>query len=164
MKVIKAIFELIKAVFKLILILFLILVILLVSIGVKHNIEYEKYNETGIMKNGNICISHICDGPVCHGEYYNSDNNVLQEVKRFAKSKGIKLGNSGFTGDVFGIVYKPVNSGTSDIYVGYIPDDISPLRYFELYHVEVDKDLNITYSMETITKEEFEENTMNFTG
>ncbi|MCM1507309.1 MAG: hypothetical protein NC177_09280 [Ruminococcus flavefaciens] len=160
MKVIKAIFTMIKAVFILILILFLILVILLTGIGIRNTIIYKMYDETCVMKNGNLCISHICDGPVCHGEYYNSDNNVLQEVKRFAKPKGLKLGSSGFTDDAFGIVYKPVNSGTSDVYVGYVPDDTGPLRYFELYHVEVDKDLNITYTMETISKEEFEENTM----
>lgn len=116
MKVIKSIFKFIKAVFTLILILFLMLVTLIVSIGVRNNIEYEKYNETGIMKNGNLCISHICESAIYHDEYYNSDNNVLQEVKRFAKPEGVKLGSSGYTDDAFGIVYKPVNSGTSDIF------------------------------------------------
>lgn len=118
------------------------------------------YDETCIMKNGNLCISHICESAIYNDEYYNSDNNVLQEVKRFTEWEGVKLGSSGCTDDAFGIVYKPVNSGTSDIYVGYIPYDTGPLRYFELYHVEVDKDLNISYTMETITKEEFEENTI----
>ena len=31
-----------------------------------------------------------------------------------------------------------------------------PIKYFELYHVEVDEKLNITYNMETINKETFE--------
>lgn len=101
--------------------------------------------------------------PCCEEEYYNSNNNVLQEVKRFEEWKGVKLGIGNADGDVLGVVYKPVNSGNSDVYVGYSIYGGESMNYFELYHVEVDKDLNITYTMETITKEQFEENTMNFT-
>lgn len=160
MKVIKGIFDFICFIFRLILTLVLILVILLISISVVNKIRYAKYDETGIMKNGNLCISHMCEGGGGHGEkYYNSDNNVLQETEDFYAFNGIKLGIGNTKGDVFGKVYKPINSGTSDIYVGYATFGGDPIKYFELYHVEVDKDLNITYNMETIDKEQFEENT-----
>ncbi|MDE6091787.1 MAG: hypothetical protein K2G14_01665 [Ruminococcus sp.] len=120
-----------------------------------NKIRYAKYDETGIMKNGNLCISHMCEGGGSHmEEYYNSDNNVLQEIDDFYTSDGISFSTSG---DIFGKVYKPINSGTSDIYVGYATFGGDPLRYFEVYHVEVDQDLNITYNMETIDKERFEQ-------
>ncbi|MDE7226646.1 MAG: hypothetical protein K2N49_07315, partial [Ruminococcus sp.] len=145
-------------IFRLILILILILVILLVSISVANKIEYAKYDETGIMKNGNLCISHMCEGGGGYAEkYYNSDNNVLQETEDFYAINGIKLGIGNTNGDVFGKVYKPINSGTSDIYVGYSTFGGDPIKYFELYHVEVDKDFNITYSVKTISKEQFEQ-------
>ncbi|MDE6781839.1 MAG: hypothetical protein K2J40_10325, partial [Ruminococcus sp.] len=112
-----------------------------------NKMEYEKYDETGIMKNGNLCISHMCEGGGGNAEkYYNSDNSVLQEVKDFYVLNGIKLGIGNTEGDVFGKVYKPIKSGTSDIYVGYATFGGDPIKYFELYHVEVDKDLNITYN------------------
>ncbi|MDE5557532.1 MAG: hypothetical protein K2J32_07535, partial [Ruminococcus sp.] len=141
------------------LILILILVICLVSISVVNKMEYAHYKETGIMKNGNLCISHMGKSPGYKGKYYNSDNNVLQEVEEFEAWDGIKLGIGNADGDVFGKVYKPINSGTSDIYVGYATDGGSPMTYFELYHVEVDENLNITYNMKKISKEKFEENT-----
>lgn len=157
MKIIKGIFNFICFIFKLILILILILIIFLVIISVPSKIEYARYKETGIMKNGNLCISHMCEGGGSHmEEYYNSDNNVLQEFDDFYTSDGISFSTSG---DIFGKVYKPINSGTSDIYVGYATFGGDPLRYFEVYHVEVDKNLNITYNMKKISKEQFEENT-----
>lgn len=166
MKIIKGIFYLIKSIFyficfifKLILKLVLILVILLVIKDVMYKIEYTKYDETGIMRNGNLCISHMARSPGFGDKYYNSDNNVLQEVEDFEAWNSIKLGIGNAEGDVFGKVYKPINSGTSDIYVAYATEGGSPMTYFELYHVEVDKNLNITYNMETISKEQFEENT-----
>ncbi len=156
MKVIKRIF---RFIFRLVAILFLMLIILFISISVINTIRYEAYDETGVMKNGNLCISHMCEGGGGFGEkYYNSDNNVLKEVKDFYAVNGIRLGIGNTTGDVFGKVYKPVKSGTSDIYVGYATFGGDPIKYFELYHVEVDKDLNITYNMETIDKEQFEQN------
>lgn len=154
---IRSLFDFLCFIFRLILKLVLILVILYVSMSVLNKIRYEKYDETGIMKNGNLCISHMCRTSGYIEKYYNSDNNVLQEVESFYVGKGIKLGIGNSVDDLFGKVYKPINSGKSDIYVVYSTG--SSMRYFELYHVEVDKNLNITYSMETITKEEFEENT-----
>ncbi|MDE6539753.1 MAG: hypothetical protein K2K66_06140 [Ruminococcus sp.] len=124
-----------------------------------NKMEYAKYDETGIMKNGNLCISHMCITSGYKEEYYNSDNSVLQEVESFYVSKGIKLGIGNSVDDLFGKVYKPINSGTSDIYVGYSKEGGQDMIYFELYHVEVDKNLNITYNMEIIDKEQFEENT-----
>ncbi|MDE6424777.1 MAG: hypothetical protein K2K89_01365 [Ruminococcus sp.] len=121
-----------------------------------NKIRYAKYDETGIMKNGNLCISHMCRSSGYAEKYYNSDHNVLQETEDFYALNGIKLGIGNSDGDVFGKVYKPINSGTSDIYVGYSTSGGEPMKYFELYHVEVDKDLNITYNMETIEKETFE--------
>lgn len=159
MKVIKAIFNFIGFIFKLILVLVLILVILYVSMSVLNKIRYEKYDETGIMKNGNLCISHKCITSGYEEKYYNSDNNVLQEVESFYVGNGIKLGIGNSVDDLFGKVYKPINSGTSDIYVGYSTSGGEIMKYFEVYHVEVDKVLNITYNMETISKEQFEENT-----
>lgn len=121
-----------------------------------NKIRYAKYDETGIMKNGNLCISYMCEGDGGYfDKYYNSDNNVLQEIDDFYAIDGIRLGITGNKGDVFGKVYKPINSGTSDIYVCYATSG-GGSNYFELYHVEVDKDLNITYNMETIDKEIFE--------
>ena len=163
MKIIKAIFypiwclfHFICFIFKRILIIILILVLLLIRESLATAIIYGLYNETGVMINGNLCISHMCEGAGSWMEkYYNSDENVLEEVKDFAVG-----GGSSNAGKVFGKVYKPVNSGTSNIYVGYATFGGDDIRYFELYHVEVDKDLNITYTMETITKEEFEENTI----
>lgn len=138
-------------------ILFLMLIILIMCITIPWAVKYAKYDETGVMKNGSLCISHMCEGAGGYGEmYYNSDNSVLEEVKDFAVSKGII--NSSAVGDVFGKVYKPINSGTSDIYVGYATHGGEAIKHFELYHVEVDKDLNITYSVETINKEQFEQN------
>ena len=157
MKIIKGIFDFICFIFRIVGVLILILVIILMSISVPSKIEYARYKETGIMKNGNLCISHICGGRGGYAEkYYNSDNSVLQEVEGFTAMDGIKFGISDSYGDVFGKVYKPINSGTSDIYVGYSMKGGDPIKYFELYHVEVDKDLNITYNMETIDKETFE--------
>lgn len=156
MKVIKSIF---LFVFLSILTLVLMLVLLIMYITISNSIVYAKYDETGVMKNGNLCISHMCEGGGGNAEeYYNSNNSVLQEVKEFYVVDGIKLGIGDTTGDVFGKVYKPINSGTSDIYVGYATFGGEPINHFELYHVEVDKDLNITYSVETIDKERFEQN------
>lgn len=153
----KVIGKILHFIFLLILTLVLILVILFVSISAVNKMEYAKYKETGIMKNGNLCISHMCEGGGGYGaKYYNSDNSVLQETKNFDALDGIKLGIGNSAGDVFGKVYKPVNSGKSDIYVGYATHGGDPINRFELYRVEVDKDLNITYSVETINKEQFE--------
>ncbi len=153
MKVISSIF---RFIFRLTVALILMLVILIMSIAIPNSIEYAKYDETGVMKNGNLCISHMCEGAGGWSEkYYNSDDSVLEEVSEFGISRSIG-GNA--VGDVFGKVYKPINSGTSDIYVGYSTRGGEPIKYFELYHVEVDKDLNITYSVETIDKERFEQN------
>lgn len=162
MKVIKAIFypiwclyHFICFIFKRILIIVLILVLLLIRELLATAVVYSLYNKTEVMINGNLCISHMCEGAGGWMEkYYNSDNSILEEVKDFAVG-----GGSSNAGMVFGKVYKPVNSGTSDIYVGYATFGGDPMRYFELYHVEVDKKLNISYTMEKITKEEFEENT-----
>lgn len=137
--------------------LVLMLVIFLVSISVANKMEYAKYKETGIMKNGNLCISHTCENSGYAQKYYNSGNSVLQEVEEFYAMDGIRLGIGNSYGDVFGKVYKPVNSGTSDIYVGYATYGGEPINHFELYHVDVDKDLNITYSLEIIDKEQFEQ-------
>lgn len=143
-------------IFRLAVILFLMLIILIMCITIPWAVKYAKYDETGVMKNGSLCISHMCEGAGGYGErYYNSDNSVLEEVKDFAVSNGI---SSGAVGTVFGKVYKPINSGTSDIYVGYATHGGESINHFELYHVEVDKDLNITYSVETINKEQFEQN------
>ena len=38
------------------------LVILLMCIFIPQSIEYSKYKETGVMKNGSLCISHMCEG------------------------------------------------------------------------------------------------------
>ena len=157
MRIIKCIFDAICFIFRLILILVLILVILFMSKSIPNKIEYARYKETGIMKNGNLCISHMARSPGYEDEYYNSDNSVLQETEDFEVGNGIKLGIGNADGDVFGKVYKPINSGTSDIYVGYATEGGSPMTYFELYHVEVDENLNITYNMETIDKETFEQ-------
>lgn len=115
-----------KSLLRVAVILILIIVILLMCIFIPKSIEYSRYEKTGIMKNGNLCISHMCEG------------------------------GSG-AGTVFGKVYKPINAGKSDIYVGYSKTGGEDIRYFELYHVEVDKDLNITYTMETIDRERFEQ-------
>lgn len=171
MKVIKGIFDFIRFIFDMIwfilrpiLILVLILIILLECISVFKKIKYTMYKETHITINGNLCISHMCEGGGGNEEkYYNSDRNVLQKAKGFYLINGIKLGIGNTTGDVFGRVYKPINSGTSDIYVGYSTFGGDPIRYFELYHVEVDKDMNITYNMEIIDEKQFEEDTMNLT-
>lgn len=135
------------------------LVILIMSIGIWNSIVYAKYDETGVMKNGNLCISHMCEGGGGNAEeYYNSNNSVLQEVKGFYVTNGIRLSIGDTKGDVFGRVYKPINSGTSDIYVGYGTFGGESINHFELYHVEVDKNLNITYSVENISEEQFEQN------
>lgn len=153
MKVIKKIFRFISI---LALTLIIMLVVLIMYITIPWAVKYEKYDETGIMKNGNLCISHVCEGAGGYTErYYNSDDSVLEEVKDFGVSRSIG-GNA--VGDVFGKVYKPINYGTSDIYVGYATHGGESINHFELYHVEVDKDLNITYSVEIINKEQFEEN------
>lgn len=159
MKIIKSICDFIGFIFKLILILILMLVIHLVSISVVNKMEYAHYKETGIMKNGNLCISHMCITSGYQEKYYNSDNSVLQETEDFYVSNGIKLGIGNWNGDVLGKVYKPINSGTSDIYVEISKYPSVVTKDFELYHVEVDKDLNITYNMKKISKEKFEENT-----
>lgn len=152
MKVIRRIF---RFIFLLAVILLLMLVILLMCIFIPQSIEYSKYKETGVMKNGSLCISHMCEGAGGWSEkYYNSDNSVLEEADEFGVSRGIG-GNA--VGDVFGKVYKPINSGTSDIYVGYATHGGESINHFELYRIEVDKDLNITYSVETINKEQFEQ-------
>ena len=157
MKIIKGIFDFICFIFRIVGVLILILVIILMSISVPNKIEYAKYKRTGIMKNGNLCISHMSEGEGYgkYEEYYISDNNVLQEIDDFYAINGIRLGSCDSYGDVFGKVYKPINSGTSDIYVGYEKRSSAPRKY-ELYHVEVDEKLNITYNMETIDKETFE--------
>ena len=170
MKIIKSIFDaigftfssifyFIGFIFKLILKLILILVIFFVIISAVNKMAYVHYKETGIMKNGNLCISHMADSPGYVGKYYNSDDSVLQETENFDVGNGIKLGIGNAKGDVFGKVYKPINSGTSDIYVGYATAGGSTISHFEVYHVEVDKNLNITYNMKKISKEQFEENT-----
>jgi len=124
-------------------------------IFIPKSIKYSKYEETGVMKNGNLCISHMCEGAGGYGDsFYNSDENVLEEAEDFVAERGI---SSGSVGTIFGKVYKPINSGTSDIYVGYSTTGGEPINHFELYHVEVDKDLNITYNMEIISKEQFEQ-------
>lgn len=144
-----------KSLLRVAVILILIIVILLMCIFIPKSIEYSRYEKTGIMKNGNLCISHMCEGGGGYDEeYYNSDNNVLSEIDDFGVSTTI--GGSG-AGTVFGKVYKPINAGKSDIYVGYSKTGGEDIRYFELYHVEVDKDLNITYTMETIDRERFEQ-------
>ncbi len=151
-----AIRKIFRFIIRLAVILVLMLEILFMCITIPCAVKYAKYDETGIMKNGSLCISHMCKGAGGWGEtYYNSDNSVLEEVKDFAVSNGIV---SGAAGTVFGKVYKPINSGTSDIYVGYAAYGGESINHFELYHVEVDKDLNITYSVENISKEEFEQN------
>ena len=158
MKIIKSIFDALCFIFRLILTLVLILVILFMSKSIPNKIEYARYKETGIMKNGNLCISHMCEGGGGYKEkYYNSDNNVLQEIDDFRAIDGIILGINGDAGVVFGKVYKPINSGKSDIYVGYATFGGDPIKYFEVYHVEVDENLNITYNMENIDKETFEQ-------
>lgn len=159
MKAIKDIFHFICFIFRAILILILIFVIYFVIISAVNKMEYAHYKETGIMKNGNLCISHMDRSPGFGGKYYNSDNSILQETEDFEVWNGIKLGIGNADGDVFGKVYKPINSGTSDIYVGYATEGGSPMTYFELYHVEVDENLNITYNMKKISREKFEENT-----
>lgn len=148
-----------SSIFRIVGTLILILVIFLVSISVRNKMVYEHYKETGIMKNGNLCISYMCEGDGGYfDKYYNSDNNVLQETDDFYAIDGIRLGITGNKDDVFGKVYKPINSGTSDIYVRYATSG-GGSDYFEVYHVEVDKNLNITYTMKKISKEQFEENT-----
>lgn len=152
MKVIKKIF---RFIFILALTLVLMLVILIMYITIPWAVKYAKYDETGIMKNGSLCISHMCEGAGGWTDvYYNSDNSVLEEVKDFGVARSI--GGSA-VGTVFGKVYKPINSGTSDIYVGYATHGGESINHFELYHVEVDKNLNITYSLEIINKEQFEQ-------
>lgn len=132
------------------------LVILIMCITIPQAVKYAKYDETCIMKNGNLCISHMCEGAGGWAEkYYNSDDSVLEEVKEFAVSQGFR---SSAAGTAFGKVYKPINSGTSDIYVGYAAYGGEAINRFELYHVDVDKNLNITYSLEIIDKELFEQN------
>ena len=174
MKIIKSIFDAIcflfssifyficfvfSSIFRIVGTLILILIIFLTSISVLHKMEYARYKETGIMKNGNLCISYMCEGDGGYfDKYYNSDNNVLQEIDDFYAIDGIRLGITGNKGDVFGKVYKPINSGTSDIYVCYATSG-GGSNYFELYYVEVDEKLNITYNMKKISKEQFEENT-----
>ncbi len=153
-----SIFYFICFIFRRISIIVLILVLLLTGKSVVNTIRYEIYDETGVMLNGNLCISHMCETSGYDEKYYNSDNNVLQEVKRFTEWKGVKLGIGNWTGDAVGIVYKPINSGTSDIYVEISKYPGVVTKDFERYHVEVDKDLNITYSVETIDKERFEQN------
>lgn len=150
--------KVIKNIFGFIFLLILIPIILFILKSALNTIKYNKHDETGIMKNGNLCISHMLDGGGgCYEEYYNSDNNVLKEVEDFYITDGIRLGIGNTEGDVFGKVYQPINAGKSDIYVGYSKTGGEDIRYFELYHVEVDKDLNITYNMEIIDKERFEQ-------
>lgn len=151
--------KVIKNIFGFIFLLILIPIILFILRSALNTIKYNKHDETGIMKNGNLCISHMLDGGGggCYEEYYNSDNNVLKEVEDFYVTDGIRLGIGNTEGDVFGKVYQPINAGKSDIYVGYSKTGGEDIRYFELYHVEVDKDLNITYNMEIIDKERFEQ-------
>lgn len=152
MKVIRKIF---RFIFLLAVTLVLMLVILIMCIAIPWAVNYAKYDETGVMKNGSLCISHMCEGAGGWTDiYYNSDNSVLEEVKDFEVPRSIG-GNA--VGSVFGKVYKPINSGTSDIYVGYATHGGESINHFELYHVDVDKDLNITYSVETINKEQFEQ-------
>lgn len=155
----KIIINIFKFIFRVTIIFVLMIVILLNSKSVANKMEYSKYKETGIMKNGNLCISHMSEGDGYgryNEKYYNSDNNVLQETDDFYAINGIRLGSSSSYGDVYGKVYKPINSGTSDIYVCYETHGSPPLQY-ELYHVEVDENLNITYNMEIIDKERFEQ-------
>lgn len=151
MKVIKKIF---RFMFRLALILFLMVMILIMCIFIPQSIEYSKYKETGVMKNGSLCISHMCEGAGGWAEkYYNSNDSILEEADEFVVSRSI----GSAVGTVFGKVYKPINSGTSDVYVGYATYGGESINHFELYHVEVDKDLNISYSVETISKEQFEQ-------
>ncbi|MBD5160128.1 MAG: hypothetical protein HDT23_07815 [Ruminococcus sp.] len=156
MKILEVIGDFLCFIFRIVGILILILVILFMSISAKNTIIYKKYDETGIMKNGNLCISHMASSPGFGDKYYNSDDSVLQEVEDFHVYEGVKLGIGNADGDVFGKVYEPINSGKSDIYVGYSIWGGEPMNYFEVYHVEVDEKLNITYNMENIDKETFE--------
>lgn len=152
MRVIRKIF---RFIFRLAVILFLVLVILIMCIAIPWAVRYAKYDKTGIMKNGNLCISHMCEGAGGTEEsYYNSDDSVLEEVEEFS----VGTFSSSAAGTVFGKVYKPISYGTSDIYVGYAVYGGKSIDHFELYHVEVDKELNITYSVEIINKEQFEQN------
>lgn len=151
----KIFIDIFNIIFRVAVICILIIVILLMCIFIPNSIKYSRYEKTGIMENGNFCISHMCEGGGGYGEkYYNSNNNVLSEIDDFGVSTTI--GGSG-AGTVFGKVYKPINAGKSDIYVGYSKTGGEDIRYFELYHVEVGKDLNITYNMEIIDKERFEQ-------
>lgn len=151
----KIIINIFKFIFRVTVIFILMIVILLMCIFIPNSIEYSRYEKTGVMKNGNLCISHMCEGGGGHGEkYYNSDDNVLIEVDDFDCSKSI---GSSTVGDIFGKVYQPIKAGKSDIYVGYATSGGEDIKYFELYHVEVDNDLNITYNMEIIDKERFEQ-------
>lgn len=151
----KIIINIFKFIFRVAVIFILMIVILLMCIFIPNSIKYSRYEKTGVMKNGNLCISHMCEGGGGYGEkYYNSDDNVLIEDKDFHVVRGI---SSGSVGTIFGKVYKPVNSGKSDIYVGYAKTGGEDIKYFELYHVEVDNDLNITYNMKIINKERFEQ-------
>lgn len=149
--------KIIKGIFGFIFFLVTILISISLFFIMSWSVEYSKYDETGIMKNGNLCISHVCEGAGGWAdEYYNSDNSVLKEDEDFSISKPIY--HSSAVGAVFGKVYKPVNCGTSDIYVGYAVYGGEQINKFEVYHVKVDKDLNITYSVEIIDKERFEQN------
>lgn len=151
----KIIINIFKFIFRVAVIFILMIVILLMCIFIPNSIEYSRYEKTGVMKNGNLCISHMCEGGGGHGEkYYNSDDNVLIEVDDFYCLKSI---GSSTVGNIFGKVYKPVHSGKSDIYVAYETEPGTSVTYYGLYHVEVDKDLNITYNVETIDKERFEQ-------
>lgn len=83
MKVIKGIFGFI---------FFLVTILISISLFfiMSWSVEYSKYDETGIMKNGNLCISHMCEGAGGWAdEYYNSDNSVLKEDEDFSISKPI---------------------------------------------------------------------------
>lgn len=149
--------KVIKGIFGFIFFLVAALILILLIFIIPWSVEYSKYDETGIMKNGNLCISHMCKGAGGWAdEYYNSDNSVLEEVEDFSMSEPIY--HSCAVGDIFGKVYKPVSPGTSDIYVGYAVYGGESINEFELYHVKVDEDWNITYSVEIIDKERFEQN------
>ena len=134
-------------------VLALCLQILLVLMAVSGVIIYKWYKakneqyKTGIMEGGELCIAYHCDASTDGAELI-LRGDALRETVRFSFCEKGGIMKSGK-------IYSPVSEGSAEIYASYM-EKYGKMIY-ERMDISVDSGMNISYTPNTLTEEEYEE-------
>lgn len=107
----------------------------------------EKY-KTGIMESGELCIAYLC-ATNSEREEFVLKGGALAETTRFAF---VLSGNVTRAGRI----YTPVAEGEAELYTAHSEESIMGKRLYEHITVTVGADLNITFTQESISQEDYE--------